>query len=252
MPLNRHSLRFSVVILTLSAVMLPVNAKAQDLEPAEALMPQHAEQQAAPLQSSLIYSVLDSSESADNTVTLDAELPGPDKPGRIRQVGRFLKGEKARSALYLGMWSEHIGTDKDYQEDNRLLALQHKGLYVGTFRNSHSDQTYIAGVARTVAKKTIGKNLELDAGYKVGPMYGYRRGVPAVGRLSALPFVTMGVSYKKLGVDFNYVPFTNVASINTRVNLTANPFQHRAWFKRKNADLSSLPEDVHDSVQAVE
>jgi hypothetical protein len=181
----------------------------------------------------------------DENEAFVSELPQVQSPkGRLAKVKHFLKGEKARDAVYLGMWSEHFGTSKDYEENNRLAAIQYNGLYAGTFRNSHSDQTYMMGVARTLAKKSIGENLELDAGYKVGPMYGYKRGVPTIGGWSVLPFVTAGVSYKALGADVNYIPFTNVGSINTRVNLTDLMERHKQKQAASDAQPQQQPSPV--------
>ncbi len=179
-------------------------------------------------QPTLVIELLEAEEA-------DSYDDAANKRSRLRT---FLKGKKSRNALYGGMWTTHMGTDKEYEENNRLLALQYQGIFLATFRNSHADQTVAAGVARTVAEKTFGENLEVDAGYKVGPMYGYKQGVPTVAGVSVLPFVTMGVSYKAFGVDLNYVPFTNVASLNTRINLTP------LFSRRNNKEDDPGPEET--------
>jgi len=129
----------------------------------------------------------------------------------------WLKGKKARDALVLGMWSKHYQTKKHYRTRHDLIGAQYKGYFLATFANSHNHQVVAAGLSRTVAEKALGAHWLLEAGYKFGPMYGYREGIPQVHRFSVLPLASLGVSCRMLGVDLNLVP-GNAFSFNMRIN----------------------------------
>lgn len=148
-------------------------------------------------------------------ITLDEIKPELTK---FQKFKGFIKGESARDTMMIGMWSKHFGTRNKYRETHNLFAAQYRSIFVGTFANSHSHQVFVVGVARTVAKKRLWDHLVLDAGYKVGPMYGYRKGIPHVARFSILPLICLGVSYYDIGVDLNIFP-TTALSFNTHVNL---------------------------------
>ncbi|HSV43088.1 MAG TPA: hypothetical protein VLJ10_00910 [Candidatus Bathyarchaeia archaeon] len=136
--------------------------------------------------------------------------------GRLERVGNFLKGEMAPNAVYLGMWSLHFSADSDYRTIHNLVGLQYKGYFLGTFANSHSHQVFVAGIARTIARKELGKDWAMEAGYKIGPMYGYRRGIPEYHRFSVLPAACFGISYRAVSVELILVP-GNAVSFSTSI-----------------------------------
>lgn len=152
-------------------------------------------------------------------------VPPPILKGAISELNKwgklkkFIKGEPARNSIMLGMWSKHSG-GSEYREVNNLGGLQYKGLFLGTFANSHSDQVVALTVARTVYKKELSKNLLFDAGYKIGPMYGYKEHIPNLGGFSILPALSLGLSYRGFGAALNLFP-ANAVSVHTFINIDA-------------------------------
>jgi hypothetical protein len=132
-------------------------------------------------------------------------------------VWETIKGRVDKNSVMLGMWSKHFSSH-DYRETHNLAALQYKGFVVGTFSNSHSDQVFLAGIARNVFRKQFGENTMFDMGYKLAPMYGYKKGVPNVGGFSVLPVLCLDTSYRNLGVTLNVFP-SAAFSVNTYINL---------------------------------
>jgi hypothetical protein len=149
-------------------------------------------------------------------------------------VGKLLslaKGKPAPDGLYGGLWSYHYNTDNKYHTTGNLVAFQRNGIFYGTFANSHAQQTFLVGWARTVFQKQLSKSWAVSGGYKFGPMYGYRYdGVPNFHGFTVMPLLTLGVNYKRFGVDFNTPAGSNSLSMNFHLN----------WlpaFMRKKADV---------------
>lgn len=149
----------------------------------------------------------------------DAEIPGEaaEASGLTGRIWSRMKGRKARNAVVLGMWSSHFSKRKDYRTRHDLVGVQYKGFFCATFANSHNHQVVTAGVSRTIVEKALGRNWLLEAGYKLGPMYGYREGVPQYHRFTVLPLLALGLSFQAVGADLNLVP-GNAFSFNMRIN----------------------------------
>lgn len=144
------------------------------------------------------------------------KLPSP-QISKWDQFLRFMRGERPVDALFLGMWSHHLTKSFRYRQSHNLVALQYRGLYLATFVNSHSEQTFVVGIARTLySTKILRDKIRFDFGYKVGPMYGYRNRVPNIKGFSILPLLTGGITYKMVGVDVNAVP-GNALTMNFRL-----------------------------------
>jgi hypothetical protein len=85
-----------------------------------------------------------------------------------------LWGKPYSNTAYLGMWTRHFQQRKNHIKSNKLLAVCYKGYYLGTFINSHGDRTCSIGVQRSLYNDTFSV-FEVEAGYRVGLMYGYKR-----------------------------------------------------------------------------
>jgi len=151
-----------------------------------------------------------------------AALPIKDRPevssaeASDRDWRRFWIGDPARDAVLLGLWSKHFHSTDDYRTRHNLVGIQYQGYFLATFANSYSRQIYAAGAARTIFEKDLGRHWRLDAGYRIGPMYGYREGAPNLAGLSVLPVGCIGLTYHRIGIDLNLVP-GNALSVNFRI-----------------------------------
>ena len=153
-------------------------------------------------------------DSVQTSPPEDAETASPQI--KDRNWKDFWRAEPARDAVLLGLWSTHFSSDKDYRTRHNLVGVQYQGYFLATFANSYSRQIVAAGAARTVFSKDLGGEWRLDAGYKIGPMYGYREGVPNIGGFSVLPLGSFGLTCRRIGIDLNLVP-GNALSVNFRV-----------------------------------
>lgn len=83
-------------------------------------------------------------------------------------------GRPFRDRLYFGMWTLHLESRDDQESNNQLIGGTYKGYYGGTFINTHRDRVWSGGCQRTLFQKSYG-GVEVEAGYRVGIMYGYKR-----------------------------------------------------------------------------
>lgn len=97
---------------------------------------------------------------------------------------------RADTNVFVGAWSEHLFSGDDYNEEHRLLALEHDKVFAGYFRNSYDEDTF------TAAYKLSERYGGLEAGVYVGAMYGYRHCLEGWANQSrrvcpmAAPFIT--------------------------------------------------------------
>ncbi|PJE79959.1 hypothetical protein CI610_01052 [invertebrate metagenome] len=118
-----------------------------------------------------------------------------------------LWGSPSKDHLYLGMWTFHFESlerSDNYTANNELFGVSYKGIYGGSFRNSHGDRTYTLGLQRTFSDSQY-KNLDIELGYRVGMMYGYKQSL----RLFDTPFfplvqIITDISYKNVGMEFSW------------------------------------------------
>ncbi len=106
----------------------------------------------------------------------------------------------------------------EYNERNHLIALRYAGFSVCTFVNSHYDRTYFAGISRELHSSQHGPGIRIDTGYDLGLMYGYKDNLPNIGGLSPKLRFTMGMAWRRLGVDLGWAP-VSVATLNFRIDL---------------------------------
>ncbi len=93
------------------------------------------------------------------------------KPSLLEQVS----GSTPPDQLYLGMYTLHFD-DKSRRIRNwqqNLIAVQYKGLFLGTFDNSFYNRCWAAGISREVYSSPLSNDWDIEMGYKVGLIYGY-------------------------------------------------------------------------------
>ena len=146
------------------------------------------------------------------------------KENTDKSVWEKIKGEKARDALLLGMWSIHADGTGEYfgdgrnNDQNHLIGIQYYGLTVGTFINSKDDRAYSAGLAREVYSHNFNKNTRFDIGYKFGLLYGYGDDLINVAGMSVFAGAYFGISWKRAGLDIGLIP-AGVITANFRIDI---------------------------------
>ena len=84
------------------------------------------------------------------------------------------------------------------------MAGAYKGYYGGTFINTHGDRVWSGGWQRTLFQQKYG-DMEVEAGYRAGIMYGYRRYLKLGNtRLFPLFQALLDVDYKNFGVQLSW------------------------------------------------
>ncbi len=117
----------------------------------------------------------------------------------------FLKGEPADDAFLIGLFSYHT-SGRDRENTHNLIGLDYRGYSFGTFKNSHSIQTYYAGLGRKLYEKKLGKNVSFDVMYKFFIMYGYAEQYPDLFGLVPAIIPMFGFNLNYFGVDFMVIP----------------------------------------------
>lgn len=74
---------------------------------------------------------------------------------------------KAETYLYAGAWSKHFG-DKEYNEEHKLIAIEHENVIAGYFVNSYNEDSFALAYN---FRRSYG---DLDAGIMAGAVFGYR------------------------------------------------------------------------------
>ena len=158
-------------------------------------------------QSSDATEVVDSAEAEPSTredpsggnVTLN----GADQPYDDSGWWAGLRGERAPDRLYAGLWTLHLTRTEDGLSQHHLLALGWRGLYLGTFMNSHDNRTWAAAMARSVVVLE-GTDVGFSLGYRAGLMVGYDEQLTRLaGRWPAIPAAELVASlrYGRMGIQ---------------------------------------------------
>lgn len=117
---------------------------------------------------------------------------------------QFLLGQPAQDSIYAGMWSEHfINDDDSYQETHSLLGVTYKGIFAGTFENSHSDRVWTIGWQRDIYTVT-NDAISIDMGYRAGLMHGYDSMQIFDTGISPLVQLYSDLTYKRFGVQLSW------------------------------------------------
>ena len=146
------------------------------------------------------------------------------KENTDKSLWEKIKGEKARDALLLGMWSIHADGTGEYfgdgrnNDQNHLIGIQYYGLTAGTFINSKDDRAWHAGIAREVYSYDYSKNTRFDIGYKFGLLYGYGDDLINVAGMSVFAGAYFGISWKRAGLDIGLIP-AGIITANFRIDI---------------------------------
>ncbi len=116
-------------------------------------------------------------------------------------------GEPAPRTLLLGMWTTHLWTNQfGLIQGNYLVGYVDHGYFIGTFTNSYSHRSYAAGINRYWLTKPLSENIQWHLGYRLGLVYGYRKGEVLFSSHSPLiPFIQLvsDFNWKKIGIELS-------------------------------------------------
>ena len=161
------------------------------------------------------FADLEENDESSASKSLDLSLPYNSLIEEDNWVHR-LWGRPFRDRLYLGMWTLHFQDGKDQEDENQLIGASWKGYFGGTFINTHGDRVFSAGVQRTVFQQNYGE-LEVEAGYRAGMMYGYKRYLTLYDtRLFPLLQAVLDIEYKQFGVELSWAGVVVTAGLYYR------------------------------------
>ena len=145
----------------------------------------------------------DAPSDEDSYKPLDLSLPYNsfhEEQGWVDQ----LWGRPFRDKLYLGMWTMHFKPDEEQENNNELIGLSWNGYYGGTFINTHGDRVWSGGWQRTLFQKKYGE-IDVEAGYRAGMMYGYKKYLK-LGDTRFFPLfqTLLDIGYKNVGVQLSW------------------------------------------------
>lgn len=134
-------------------------------------------------------------------------MPGAVQAGASESAGvwDFLKGEPADDAVLIGLFSHHT-SGSVRESTHNLIGLDYRGYSFGTLKNSHSIQTYYAGLGRKLYERKLGKNASFDVMYRFFIMYGYAEQYPDIFGLVPAIIPMFGFNLNYFGVDFMVIP----------------------------------------------
>ena len=183
-----HLRKIIVVFVLATSFIMPESVLSEEPGEAEGVISEYPELSEKPV---------------DSQTTLDLSLPYnsfEEEKGWVDQ----LWGRPFRDKLYLGMWTLHLESGDDQNSNNELIGGTYKGYYGGTFINTHSDRVWTGGWQRTLFQKKYGE-IEVEAGYRAGLMYGYKRYLK-LGNTRWFPLfqALLDVEYKNFGMQFSW------------------------------------------------
>ncbi len=151
---------------------------------------------------------------------LEAEADGnySVKKQFIGKIWELLKGEPLYNSVLLGMFSRHT-SENEHNETHNLFGIDYKGYSAGTFKNSHSERTFYAGISRKLCDYRY-KEYEIDIKYKLIVMHGYGDRYPNLLGMTPVIIPMLGITKGVTGVDFIVLPAKNpIFTFNFRINL---------------------------------
>jgi len=111
--------------------------------------------------------------------------------------------------VYTGMWSYHPDLlfrdrSEDYTSNNKTFGFLYSGYFASRFKNSYNDTSYMLGIQRDWLQKKLYYDLDFDAGYRLGMIYGYKVGTTPMAKYSkVLPFFGLhsSLTYNFVGIE---------------------------------------------------
>lgn len=123
----------------------------------------------------------------------------------------------AETYLYAGAWSKHLEhSEIDYNESHNLLAVEHRQIVVGGFRNSWGRDSWFAAYRWTWTPLE-----HVEASVLAGGVYGYShcwKGEDGGGR-KICPMLSPGITYTRWRVQPSVLLLGNAVGVTVRWRL---------------------------------
>lgn len=142
--------------------------------------------------------------SGADEIPLEAETESAEDGSETWWAG--IRGERTPDRLYAGLWTLHLQRTEDGLSQHHLLAFGWRGMYFGTFVNTHGNRTWALALARS-AVAMEGTEAGFSLGYRIGLMAGYDERLARVaGRWPAIPGAEIvgSMRYRRLGMQGSF------------------------------------------------
>lgn len=120
---------------------------------------------------------------------------------------RGLVGVPEPDRLYGGLWALHLRRVEDGLSAHHLLGVTWRGLYAGTFVNTHEGRSWTVAFARSVIVAESGGRTAFTMGYRLGLLGGYdERLLGVAGRWPVIPAgqVVADLRYGRFGMQLSW------------------------------------------------
>lgn len=114
------------------------------------------------------------------------------------------------------MWTSHLpGHNSDKNNINRLIGVNFYGIFGAIFYNSFDIKSYTIGLQRVVYSQKFPNYLQLDFGYRLGLIWGYKgtklldglnRVIPGIKNMEPVffPQIYGNFSWEIVGIQVSY------------------------------------------------
>jgi len=131
-----------------------------------------------------------------------------------KSAWKGLWGKPDENAIYLGMWALHLKGSSG-NDVNKLIAINYRGIFAGTFINTFYKRGYSFGVQRVYYSKKFQNYFQFDGGYRLGLLWGYKgtsllgsldKLIPNIRNIEPLPYIQLiaNISWEMVGIQFSY------------------------------------------------
>ena len=114
-----------------------------------------------------------------------------------------------KMSLTFGLFTQHLDSSEDVNENNRLIALSYKKWYAAWFENSYYKDSFFLGRAFQTDKKYHKKYKDwyTRVGIYTGAVYGYGDKIP-IGIKGISPFLlpTASLGYDRYSFELGFIP----------------------------------------------
>lgn len=126
-----------------------------------------------------------------------------------------------KTGIYYGLYTDHIFSPEEYNEDNHVFLIQHNNFYSGTFLNSHYERSYIFAWSFWDYRKVWNNRYFFEFDAAVGAATGYEGHEFTIGPIapSVLGALDFGITHKRVdyGIRTVYTPL-NVINMGLFLN----------------------------------